>query len=89
MCIRDSYKGGLDSAYSNEASGGTRAASSDGGGDSGDASDPAPAASSGGGGGGGCFISSGCHGAMVFPFTIVAGLIIAALRAWSESFEFD
>jgi len=83
------YKGGLDSAYSNEASGGTRAASSDGGGDSGDASDPAPAASSGGGGGGGCFISSGCHGAMVFPFTIVAGLIIAALRAWSESFEFD
>jgi hypothetical protein len=83
------YKGGLDSAYSNEASAGTRAASSDGGGDSGDASDPAPAASSGGGGGGGCFISAGCRGVMVFPFIIVAGLIIAALRAWSESFEFD
>jgi hypothetical protein len=74
------YKGGLDSAYSNEASAGTRAASTDGGGDSGDESDPVPAASSGGGGGGGgCFISAGCHGAMVFPFMIVPGLIIAAL----------
>jgi subtilisin family serine protease len=82
------YKGGLDSTYSNEAIAGTRAASSDGGGDSGEASEPAPAASSGGGGGG-CFISAGCHGALVFPFIIVAGLIIAALRASSESFEFD
>ncbi len=74
------YKGGLDSAYSNEASAGTRAASSGGGGDTGDESDPAPAASSGGGGGGGgCFISAGCHGATAFPFIIVPGLIIAAL----------
>ena len=83
------YKGGLDSTYSNEASAGTRAASSDSGGDSGDASDLTPAASSGGGGGGGCFISAGCHGAMVFSFIIVAGLIMAALGACSESFEFD
>jgi hypothetical protein len=83
------YKGGLDSAYSNEASAGTRAVSTDGGGDSGDESDSTPAASSGGGGGGGCFISAGCHGAMAFPFIIAAGLITAALGAWSESFEFD
>ncbi len=82
------YKGGLDSAYSNEASAGTRAASSDVGGDSGDESDPVPAASSGGGGGG-CFISAGCHRAMVCPFIIVSGLIIAALQVYSESFEFD
>ena len=43
---------------------------------------PAPAAtgdSGGGGGGGGCFISTAFHGAMVFPFMIVPGLIIAAL----------
>lgn len=76
------YKGGLDSGYSNEASAGTRAASSgsSGSGDSGSA--PAPAATGdggGGGGGGGCFISTAFQGAMVFPFMIVPGLIVAAL----------
>ncbi len=79
------YKGAIDSAYSNEASAGTRAASSGSGGDTGGASAPALAApTDGGGGGGGCFISAAFHGPMVFPFMIVPGLIIAALVGLSR-----
>jgi subtilisin family serine protease len=76
------YEGTLDSAYSNEASAGTRAASSGSSGSGDVKSAPAPAATGdggGGGGGGGCFISTAFHGAMVFPFMILPGLIIAAL----------
>jgi hypothetical protein len=59
------YEGTLASAYSNEASAGTRAASSGSGGGDDSGSAPAPAATGdggGGGGGGGCFISTAFHG---------------------------
>lgn len=82
------FKGSLDSAYSNEVSAWTRSASGDGSGDSGQGSDPTAATSSGGGGGGGCFISAGCHGAMVFASSMVSGWMTEALRgdaAFSKS----
>lgn len=73
------YEGTLDSAYSNEASAGTRAASSGSGGSGDGGSAPAPVATGDSGGGGGCFICTAFHGAMVFPFMILPGLIIAAM----------
>jgi len=83
------FKGGLDSAYSNEASAWTRTASSDGGGSSGQGSEPKAAASSGGGGGGGCFISAGCHGAMAVASSILSGGMIQGLLTDSAFFESD